>query len=187
LFREGTLRPDEVDVVQVAQPTRPGVPAYRDLRLETERRAHDLSVRWIRRDGRPAVTTHFEARERANVLALLATADVALVTPRRDGMNLVAKEFSLVNERDGVLVLGRGAGAADALGSAAVLVDGARPRSVADGVRRAIDLPPTERRTMAASRRAAVLAWTAADWSTAYLDGLERHDEATSDAAACAL
>ncbi len=165
-FRHGCIRPDDVEIVQIAQPSRSGLGAYRDLRLAVERRAHDVASNWLRSDGTPALRLVTEGSDRRNVAALLAAADVALVTPTRDGMNLVAKEFSLLNEpRAGVLVLSERAGAAAELGAASVLVDGSDPASITDGIARAVTLDPSTRRNMARRRADAVRAWTSQDWA----------------------
>ncbi len=165
-FRRGWIRPDGVEIVQVAQPSRIGLASYRDLRLAIERRAHDVASNWLRSDGTPAVRLITEGLDRRQVTALLAAADVALVTPVRDGMNLVAKEFSVINEANaGVLVLSEGAGAAAELGAASVLVDGSDPTSVAAGIARAVTLDAPTRRTMARRRADATRAWTSEHWA----------------------
>jgi trehalose-6-phosphate synthase len=165
-FRHGCLRPDDVEIIQIAQPSRMGLSAYRHLRLGIERRGHDVASNWLRSDGTPALRLVTEGRDRRQVAALLAAADVALVTPMRDGMNLVAKEFSILNEaRGGVLVLSEGAGAAAELGAASVLVDGADPTSVAAGIARAATLDEPTRRDMARRRADATRAWTSEHWA----------------------
>jgi trehalose 6-phosphate synthase len=166
-FRHGSMHPDDVDIVQIARPSRTGSATSRALRLDVERRAHQVASHWLRGDGSPALQMIAEGVDRRQVAALLTVADIALVTPVRDGMNLLAKEFSICNEaRSGVLVLSRGAGAALELGNAAVLVDGADPASVADGLGRAITLDAPTRRTMARRRADAVRSWTSQDWGS---------------------
>jgi len=166
-FRQGHLRPDDVEIIQIAQPSRTEQAAYRELRVEVERRAHDVSSRWVRSDGTPALRVITEGRDRRSVAALLSAADIALVTPARDGMNLVAKEFSIYNEqRGGVLVLGEGAGAADELGDASVLVDGSDSASIANGIARAVSLDESTRRIMARRRADAVRSWTSQHWAS---------------------
>lgn len=168
-FRSGTIRPDDVEIIQIAQPSRSALASFRELRVEIERRGHAVASHWQRSDGTPAVRVVVEGRDRRQVVALLAAADLALVTPLRDGMNLVAKEFSICNEdRAGVLVLSSGAGAADALGDASVLVDGSDASSVADGIDRAVRLDLATRREMARRRAEAVRSWTAVHWAAAF-------------------
>lgn len=173
-FDRGVLDPDEVRIVQIAQPSRTTVREYQALRVEVERLARQVRSRWLRSDGTPAIDVYVESFDRDEVLAWLAAADIAVVTPVRDGMNLVAKEFSVVAaDRDAVLVLSRGAGAVDELGDGSVLVDGANPDSVADGLAIAVRLDPHQRRAMATQRASAIEAWTAHDWSAAFINQLQ--------------
>jgi trehalose 6-phosphate synthase len=165
-FRHGGIRPDDVEIVQIALPSRTGLSTYRELRLRIERRAHDVASNWLRSDGTPALRLITDGRDRRHVAALLAAADVALVTPLRDGMNLVAKEFSILNEgRAGVLVLSEGAGAAGELGAGSVLVDGGDPASIAAGIARAVSMDASTRRTRARRRADATRAWTSEHWA----------------------
>jgi trehalose-6-phosphate synthase len=169
-FAHGWLDPAETLVVQIAQPSRTELGVYRALHTEAERLAHDLRCRWRGADGAPAIELVVAGLDRREVIALFAEADVGVVTPARDGMNLVSKEFSIANEpRGGVLVLSRSAGAAEELGRDSVLVDGDQAASVAAGLRRAARLDPETRRAMARRRAARVRSWSAANWSSAYL------------------
>lgn len=89
----------------------------------------------------------FAAVPHVELMGILAKADIGLVTPRHDGMNLLAKEFVAVQpeENPGVLVLSHGAGAAVEL-EAAVLVQTADERDLLEALRRAIKMPLSERR-----------------------------------------
>lgn len=168
-FHHGSIHPDDTEIVQIAQPTRAQLAMYRDLRLTVERSAQEVSSRWLRADGTTSLHVVVGSRSRREVAALLSVADIALVTPERDGMNLVAKEFSIVNEeRGGVLVLSRGAGASDELADGSVLVDGGDPASVGDGIETAVSLDEAHRREWASQRAAAVRGWTAHDWAASF-------------------
>jgi trehalose-6-phosphate synthase len=181
-FDRGWMAADGVRIVQVAQPTRPGVAEYRSLRLEVERAVHQMKADFQRPDGTSAIEAQIESVGHREVVALLASADIAMVTPRRDGMNLVAKEFSVVNSRDGVLVLSRGAGAADELGPASVVVDGAEPASVAAGLRTALALPAARRREMAERRGSVVHGWTSEHWCRDFLSRLRSESDSSAPA-----
>jgi len=89
----------------------------------------------------------FTAVSHSELMGILAKADIGLVTPRYDGMNLLAKEFVAVQpeENPGVLVLSHGAGAAVEL-EAAILVQAADERDLLEALRRAISMPLSERR-----------------------------------------
>jgi trehalose 6-phosphate synthase len=97
-------------------------------------------------------------------VAVLRRADVLLVNPVRDGLNLVAKEGILANERDAVLALSREAGAWEELAGLAMEVHPFDVTGTADVLHAALSLPPDERRTRFAALRAAVASRTPADW-----------------------
>jgi trehalose 6-phosphate synthase/phosphatase len=172
-FRRGWLVPDEVRLVQVTQPTRVRLPEYRSLRIEVERLAHAVNARWRRSDGSFPLETMIESLDRRHVAAFLAAADVCLVTPRRDGMNLVAKEFAVLNEgRNGALVLTAGAGAAAELAHGAIVLDTLSPLSVASAIRDGLTMGQGERARRGAVLADAVGSWTALAWANAFLDQL---------------
>jgi trehalose 6-phosphate synthase len=175
LLRRGRLQPHGFRLVQIAVASRQGVPAYRRLRDEVVARVRSLNHRYGR-PGDPVVELQEEAAPPRELAALYVAADVALVTPRRDGMNLVAKEFCATQRPDhpGVLVLGRGAGAADEL-TDAVQVDGGDPLSVAEGIERALALGPLARRRLAAELRDVVRRNDLERWTGAFLDDLALH------------
>ena len=164
-FRRGWLDPERIDYIGIAQPTRTEVPAYRRLRLHTERLVHDLQARWTRADGTNPIDVRFGALPSEYVVALLSVADVCAVTPLRDGMNLVAKEYSAVCKHDGALVLSRGAGVFDEFGPWVIDVDGGDVTSIAAGLRRAVELDAVTRREWTRARRTQLDRWTASAWS----------------------
>jgi trehalose-6-phosphate synthase len=169
-FRKGWITPDEVRIVQVTQPTRSALADYRELRIKTERLAHDLTTRWVRSDGSSPFELIIESIDRRRVAALLSLADVCVVTPPRDGMNLVAKEFSILNEaHGGVLVLSRGAGASQTLGPGSIMVDEVEPASIAKALHRAMQVPSWDRMKLARKRADAIRAWTSVDWAEAFV------------------
>ncbi|MBX3284234.1 MAG: trehalose-6-phosphate synthase [Actinobacteria bacterium] len=97
-------------------------------------------------------------------MAALARADVVVVNPIRDGLNLVAKEACVVNERQGQLVLSPEAGAWDELGAHAWRADPFDIGGTASALAAALDAPEPERRRRAEGLRAAALARTPATW-----------------------
>jgi trehalose 6-phosphate synthase len=115
LVTEGHIRAQDVAFVQVASPSRERVDQYRVLRDEIDRLVGhingDLGV-----IGSPAISYLHSSLTQSEIVALYVAADIMVVTPFRDGMNLVAKEF--VASRladDGALVLSEFAGAAEEL------------------------------------------------------------------------
>ena len=148
---------EQVRFVQVAVPSRDRVAAYRQFRRELEA----LVGRINGRIGTPAwAPIHYLYRSvpTDNVLALCRAADVLLVTPLRDGMNLVAKEFAASRiDEDGVLVLSEFAGAADEL-TEALIVNPYDVEGTAEAVHRALTMDATERHRRMRALRAQVTA-----------------------------
>lgn len=111
LLAEGTLRPPEVTFVQVATPSRERVEAYKRLRTEVETTVGRINGTYGGL-GSPAVHYLHQSYPREEMAALFQAADVMLVTPLRDGMNLVAKEYvTCRHDNGGALVLSEFTGA----------------------------------------------------------------------------
>jgi alpha,alpha-trehalose-phosphate synthase [UDP-forming] len=113
----------QITLVQVVVPSRSDIPKYRELRLEIERLVSQINGEFTQTGWVPIHYMHRSLR-RDELVAHYRAADIALITPLKDGMNLVAKEFcaSQVDER-GVLVVSEFAGAAQELRPGAILVN----------------------------------------------------------------
>lgn len=112
LITDGLLDADEAVFVQVATPSRERVDEYRQLRDDIERLVGRINGE-LSRLGHPAINYLHSSYPRTEMAALYRAADVMVVTPLRDGMNLVAKEFVACRQADdGALVLSEFAGAA---------------------------------------------------------------------------
>ena len=135
-----------VTFLQIAPPSRGAVLEYREIRRELERSAGHINGKYATPDWAPLryINKSFPHRLLAGYYR---SARVGLVTPLRDGMNLVAKEYvACQNPADpGVLVLSRFAGAAFELGDA-LLVNPADTEEVADALEKALHMPLAERR-----------------------------------------
>ena len=115
LMRDGHIDVDDAVFVQVAVPSREQVEQYRILRDEIDRLVGRINGDHGR-IGRPAIHYLHNSYPREEMAAFYRLADVMVVTPYRDGMNLVAKEYVATRfENDGALVLSEFAGAADEL------------------------------------------------------------------------
>ena len=132
-------------LLQLAVPSREEVPAYQALRAEVRGLVGQINRRFGDGGWTP-VEYVYGSVDAIDLAALYRSADVMLVTPLRDGMNLVAKEFvASRTDLDGVLVLSEQAGAAGEL-RAALLVDPTDVDGLATAYETALDLSPTERR-----------------------------------------
>jgi trehalose 6-phosphate synthase len=146
LQRRPDLR-DRLCLVQLTIPSREDVPEYRQLRAEIEQRVSAINGEYTVPGGRPPVQYLHQSLPRAEVAGWLRAADVALVTPLRDGMNLVAKEYCACQvDAAGALVLSEFAGAAVELARGALLVNPYDVERTADAIEQALALPPGERR-----------------------------------------
>jgi trehalose 6-phosphate synthase/phosphatase len=133
-----------VRLVQVAAPSRETVSEYRELRRSVEELVGRLNGRFAS-VGYDPINYISRTLSRERLVALYRAATVALITPLRDGMNLVAKEFvASRTDEDGVLVLSEFAGASTEL-SGALLVNPYDIDGVAVTLRHALDMPAAER------------------------------------------
>jgi len=132
--------------MQIAQPSRGDVPEYKEIRHTLDTAAGEINGRFAEYDWVPLRYIN-RSYGRGTILGFLSLSQVGLLTPLRDGMNLVAKEFVAAQDPDepGVLVLSQLTGAARELG-AAVLVNPYDIKGVADALARAVTMPLEERR-----------------------------------------
>lgn len=151
-------------LIQIAAPSRETVNAYEGIRRELEALSGEINSDYGDTDWMPVRYLH-RTWARAKLPGLFRSSRVALVTPLRDGMNLVAKEYVAVQDPQdpGVLVLSRFAGAAEAL-RAALLVNPYDIAATAQTLQRALTMPLDERRERHAAlmdsiRREDVHAW----------------------------
>ncbi len=168
------MRPDLIgDVVFVAavSPSRESVADYRRYRTEMEAAIDEINSRWSQPGWTPI---HYVPEDNHPfAMAVLRRYDVLLVNPIRDGMNLVAKEGPLVNERNGVVLLSREAGAWDELAGLAVEVHPYDITQTAQAMASAIDMPADQRNQMAEECRDVVASRSPADWLSDQLDAAE--------------
>ena len=133
-------------LIQIASPSREDVDAYNDILQELESLCGSINGNFGELDWMPVRYLH-RTVARARLPGLYRASRVALVTPLRDGMNLVAKEFIVAQnpEDPGVLVLSRFAGAAEQL-KEALLVNPYDTHGTAETVQQALQMPLEERR-----------------------------------------
>jgi len=143
-------------------PSREGLPEYLAYRAEVESLVDVINHRWATDDWQP-IELDF-ADDFPKSVAHLRRYDVLMVNPIRDGLNLVAEEGPLVNERDGTVVLSREAGVHDLL---AGTVHSVNPYDIEDqalALAAALDMAPAERALVAAELRRRAEARGPADW-----------------------
>lgn len=113
-------------------------------------------------------------------LAAMKWYDVLLVNSIIDGMNLVAKEGALLNERNGVLILSEGAGAVSQLGEHAIIIGPTDVEGTADALHRALTMPLEERRHRAEGLRRSVERDDVATWFENQVDDILKHERGDS-------
>ncbi|UWM50556.1 trehalose-6-phosphate synthase [Streptomyces carpaticus] len=156
--------------VAFAYPSRQDLAVYRDYTAEVSRVAEGINAEFGQ-DGWTPVVLHVKD-DFARSLAAYRMADVALVNPIRDGMNLVAKEIPLISERGCALVLSREAGAAAELGDDALLVNPYDIAGTAEALHRALTMDADERRSRAGRLAKAATALTPRDWFLTQVEAL---------------
>jgi trehalose 6-phosphate synthase len=175
LLESGQLDPERHVMVQIATPTREGVEHYQDERHEIERLVGEINGRFSR-IGLPVVHYLYQSLPFEELIALYRAGDVMLVTPFRDGMNLVAKEYAAAHiDGDGVLVLSEFAGAADEL-TEAVLVNPHDDEALQQAIVTGVEMHRQERRRRMIALRAQIRRSDVRDWADRFLAALSAAD-----------
>jgi trehalose 6-phosphate synthase len=165
---------DSATLIQIASPSREDVSAYNDLLHELESLCGSINGNFGELDWMPVRYIH-RTVARARLPGLFRASRVALVTPLRDGMNLVAKEF--VASQDpadpGVLILSRFAGAAEQLPDA-LLVNPYDIEGTANAIHLALQMPVEERRVRHQAQMAVIKEYDVHWWCRSFLDTLSK-------------
>lgn len=158
-------------LVMIAVPSRGDVNAYQELRSTIEQKVSRINGRFSTIDWSP-ITYRYQPLPFDELCALYALADVMLVTPLRDGMNLVAKEYvASRHSRNGVLVLSDMAGAAIEL-TDALLVNPNNTAQVADSIYDGLRMRDSEQRKRMKKMQARVAEYTVKKWAQDFVSEL---------------
>jgi len=150
-FRNALERFDDlrgkVVLVQIVVPSREDVPEYQALKAEIEGLVGEINGKFSQPGWIP-IHYMFRSLEQAELLAYYRAADIALITPLKDGMNLIAKEYCAANiDRNGVLVLSEFAGAATQMRRSALVVNPYDIEGVANAIYQAYSMSTNERQS----------------------------------------
>jgi len=158
--------------MQIAPPTRIEVEAYANIRIELEGLSGAINGEFGDFDWTPLRYIH-RAMPRDTLAALFRGSEVGLVTPLRDGMNLVAKEYiAAQNEEDpGVLILSKFAGAAEEL-EEALIVNPYNIDDMANAMQTALRMPIDERKDRHSALLARIKTHDVRFWRKSFLDVL---------------
>jgi trehalose 6-phosphate synthase/phosphatase len=164
-------RRDQVRFIQVAVPSRGEVDSYQRFKRHVEESVGRINGACGTLSSSPVHYMH-QSVSPTELVALYRAADAMLVTPLRDGMNLVAKEFAASRvDEDGVLILSEFAGASAEL-DGAVTVNPYDVDAVADSVERALSMSPQERQARMKSLRRRVFEHDVHAWARGFLERL---------------
>lgn len=162
----------KVKLHMVAVPSRVEVKTYQELRDTIEQTVSRINGEFGTVDWAP-ISYQFQNRPFEEVVALYASADIALVTPIRDGMNLVAKEYiASKRSKPGVLLLSEMTGAIDELPEA-ISINPSNTRSVADAMHKALKMSKREQLRRLAIMQRRLKSYTVQAWGKDFIDTLE--------------
>lgn len=171
LLAEGRAKRDDTVMLQLATPSRERVESYQLLRNDIEQQVGHINGEYAE-VGHPVVHYLHRPVPRNELIAFFVAADVMLVTPLRDGMNLVAKEYvACRSDLGGALVLSEFAGAAAELRQA-YLVNPHDLEGVKDAVEAALNQTVEDGRLRMRALRRQVLAHDVDRWARSFLDAL---------------
>ncbi|MFW5661027.1 MAG: alpha,alpha-trehalose-phosphate synthase (UDP-forming) [Oceanicaulis sp.] len=170
----------QVSLVQITPTSRADLPAYADLRRALDEAVGHVNGKYGEVDWTPV---HYIARgvPREDLAALYRQAAIGLVTPLRDGMNLVAKEYVAAQDPEdpGVLILSEFAGAAEQM-SEALHVNPHDPDSIADAIETALGMDLAERKSRHAALWAVIDAQDARWWCRRFETDLKGYDQSAA-------
>jgi len=136
----------KVQFIQVVVPSRTDIPGYFDLKQHIDQLVGEINSEFSKTGWTP-VQYMFHPLSEEQLLSFYRAADVCLVTPVKDGMNLVSKEYVAANvDETGVLVLSEFAGAACQLKKQAILINPYDKEGTAEAIYKALEMPAEERR-----------------------------------------
>ncbi len=169
-----------VTLYMVVVPSRDTVPQYRELKDQIDRLVGHINAKYGVYDWYP-VAYFYHGYPIAEISALYKVADVCLVTPMRDGMNLVSKEYvACRNDLTGVLILSEMAGAANELIDA-LIVNPNNVNEIRDALLAALNMPAAEVTKRMKAMREIVFKFTVQHWAALFMNRLEETKKVQSN------
>ena len=174
----------QVSFVMLVVPSRDSVDQYQELKHEVETLVGEINGLYGNFDWTP-IKYFYRSLSFGALNALYQRADVALITPLRDGMNLVAKEYIASKERDacGVLILSEMAGAANEL-TDAITVNPQDGEEVVEALDRALSMPKEEQEERLHKMQERLRKYNVSNWAEAFMKDLKRPTMKTEATAA---
>ncbi|MCD8193923.1 MAG: bifunctional alpha,alpha-trehalose-phosphate synthase (UDP-forming)/trehalose-phosphatase, partial [Tannerellaceae bacterium] len=163
---------EKVSFVMVVSPSRDTVEKYADLKTEIDQMVGAINGKYSTLEWMP-VHYFYRSFPFEEVTALYYIADIALVTPLRDGMNLVAKEYlAAKRDRPGVLILSEMAGAANEL-SDAIIVNPTDTKEIENAIVEALEMPEEEQLKSLQAMQEIISVQTVQQWASDFIDELK--------------
>ncbi len=168
---------EHVTLIQVVVPSRDDIPQYRNLRTRIEQLVGEINGEFTRPGGWVPIHYVYRSVDRLDLIAYYRAAQIALVTPLKDGMNLVAKEFCACSVHgDGVLILSEFAGAAAQMQNGALLVNPYDIEGMASAIHQACTMPRSERQARMKRLRQGVSRQNVFRWVNSFLEAAIARD-----------
>lgn len=159
-------------LILIVVPSRTEVKNYKDLKAEIEKEVGRINGKYGKLDWMPIYYNYRQFQE-DYLIALYKISDIALVTPLRDGMNLVAKEYiASQSNKEGVLILSEMAGASKEL-SDAIIINPYDYNSIAESIKTALEMPLEEQRSRLLSMQVRLRRNDINKWSSSFLSKLD--------------
>ena len=172
-FHNALLRYPEliskVTLIQVLVPSRRELVEYKNLKARIDRLIAEINGQFATLDWDP-IHYHYRSLELEELVTLYRAADIALITPLKDGMNLVAKDYCACSvDNKGVLILSEFAGTAADLQKGAILVNPHDYEAIADAVHQAVNMDQRERYSRMKTMRSIIRKRDIFSWVDSFL------------------
>ena len=162
---------EKVRLVMLAVPSRSDVPQYRKLKRETDELVGRINGKFATVSWTP-IWYFYRSMPFENLIDLYTSSDIALVTPIRDGMNLVAKEYAATRvNQDGVLILSEMAGASNELDEA-ILINPNNFEELANALKNALEMPLEEQKKRMGILQKRLSRYTVEKWAKEFMKSL---------------
>lgn len=164
---------EKIRLIMLAVPSRSQVPQYQRLKQETDELVGRINGEYSTVSWTP-IWYFYRALPFDNLIDLYTSSDVALITPVRDGMNLVAKEYIATRTRkDGVLVLSEMTGASKELNEA-LLINPFNYEEIADSIKQALEMPKEEQTKRIQALQERVSRYSVKKWANEFMSSLDQ-------------
>ena len=164
---------EKVRLFMLAVPSRSGVPQYQLLKKEIDELVGRINGKFASVNWTP-IWYFYRSMPFENLIDLYTSCDIALITPIRDGMNLVAKEFIATRtDKSGVLILSEMAGAAQEM-SEALLINPNNYNQISDALHQAIEMPPEEQEKRITILQKRLKRYNVEKWANDFMIALEK-------------